>query len=155
MLKSSLAIFALLLSLQSASAADIQEQKFGDWEYRCDDQNCELRQIVRNAKEVPVVQVTLYRGDNQTTQVRVAVPLNVNLRRAAVLAEGEQQQSLAYLLCSSAGCMAGGQLSAEMIAAFRAGSEASLNFTSVTAGPLRAPISLKGFTAGHRKLLSQ
>jgi len=147
------ATFLVLLPLSLTTAA--QEQTFGDWQYRCGEDACALSQVALNADQAPVMQFSLFQGKEDRTLVRLALPLNVNLRRGVMVTQGEVKQLLEYLYCSENSCFAGGVLPPEMLAAFRAGNQAGVNFFSIKAGPLRAGVSLKGFTAGHKKLLAQ
>jgi len=155
MFKRSLGI-ALAFCCMQLSAAELAEEKsYGDWQYRCGEESCALSQIVRNVAQAPVMQISLFKDAEQRTLVRLALPLNVNLRRGAVITQGDLQQPIDYLYCTDGSCFAGGVLPEPMVAAFRAGDEGGVNFISMKAGPLRAGFSLKGFTAGHRQLLKQ
>ena len=169
-------IFASMACAQSQSqaqraagqAAEVTQQRFGDWSYRCAQPGekasaattCELAQSVqiqRDGQMLEVVSLAVSRVKDKASQVDWALvavtPLDVHLPSKFGIGVGEKAVATAeYRNCNRFGCWAVVPLSAALLKQFRAGNEAALLFRMLDGKTVRIVFSLKGFTKGLRAL---
>lgn len=141
------------------------EQAFGDWVQRCTPepppgasppaagkQNvCFLvQQATDQNTQQPLLKVTIgfFGADRQAGAV-LAMPLGVPLARGVQISvDGSEVGAVPFQVCRRDGCQAYFTLQEDVIAAFKAGSQAQARVESTQGEGFNLPISLKGFTAG-------
>ena len=151
-------------------AADVTQQRFGDWSYRCVQPGekasaattCELAQSVqiqRDGQMVEVVSLAVSRVQDKARKVDWALvavtPLDVHLPSQFGIGVGEKTVTTAeYRNCNRFGCWAVVPLSAALLKQFQTGNEAALLFRMLDGKTVRIVFSLKGFTKGLGALQS-
>jgi invasion protein IalB len=139
-------------------------ETFGDWQLRCvragdDAEICQLYQLMRDDAGNSVAEFNIFplpEGQQAAAGANIVTPLETlltaNLRLAV---DSGQAKRYPYSFCSQVGCFSRIGLTAEEVAAFRAGAAAT-----VTIVPAAAPnetveltLSLSGFTAGYNALI--
>ena len=154
----------------AGQAAEVTQQRFGDWSYRCAQPGekasaattCELAQSVqiqRDGQMLEVVSLAVSRVKDKASQVDWALvavtPLDVHLPSKFGIGIGVGEKAVAtaeYRNCNRFGCWAVVPLSAALLKQFRAGNEAALLFRMLDGKTVRIVFSLKGFTKGLRAL---
>lgn len=137
---------------------------FGDWELRCvraaeDAEICQLYQLLRDGEGNSVAEFNMFplpEGQQAEAGANIVTPLETLLTASLRLAVDQgQAKRYPYSFCSQVGCFSRIGLTAEEVAAFRAGATAN-----VTIVPAAAPnetveltLSLSGFTAGYNALV--
>ena len=146
------------------TSAPYVRETFGDWQLRCvrtggDAEICQLYQLMRDEDGNSVAEFNIFplpEGQQAVAGANIVTPLETlltaNLRLAV---DSGQAKRYPYSFCSQVGCFSRIGLTADEVAAFRAGAAAS-----VTIVPAAAPnetveltLSLSGFTAGFNALV--
>ncbi|MEM9642594.1 MAG: invasion associated locus B family protein [Pseudomonadota bacterium] len=137
---------------------------FGAWELRCvraaeDAEICQLYQLMRDGEGNSVAEFNMFplpEGQQAEAGANIVTPLETLLTASLRLAVDQgQAKRYPFSFCSQVGCFSRIGLTAEEVAAFRAGATAT-----VTIVPAAAPnetveltLSLSGFTAGYNALV--
>ena len=135
------------------------KETFGDWSLRCfrtEDGNdpCQLYQLLTEEAGNPVAEFTIFDIDDQGGAIAggtVVVPLFTLLtEELKISVDGSSSKSYPYRVCTESGCVSQIGLTAEDVAAFKRGANATLSLV-----PAQAPdqivninVSLSGFTKG-------
>lgn len=136
---------------------------YDDWKMRCirndtkdeADDLCQSYQLLYEASGNPVAEFTLYRlpeGSPATAGATVVVPLGTLLpAELKMRVDDGPAKSYAYSFCTAIGCVSRIGLTAEEVAALKAGSQATLTIVPAQAPDqsVDIPVSLKGFTAAY------
>lgn len=137
------------------------KQESGDWELRCvrtenpEQDPCQLYQLLKEENGNPISEISLFRlpdGGKLPAGATIIVPLETLLTgQLGISVDGAKPKSYPYSFCNKVGCYARIGLTAEDVAAFKRGAQAT-----VMLRPFKAPdqvvttiMSLKGFTAGY------
>ncbi|ARU00707.1 invasion associated locus B family protein [Yoonia vestfoldensis] len=136
----------------------------GDWEVRCirapegQDDRCNLYQLLTNDADAPVAEFNLFRlpqGGQAMAGANIVVPLETLLTQQLTLSvdDGEPRR-YPFSFCNAAGCVARIGLTEAEIAAFEAGSTATLRLVPAAApeDDFLLTMSLAGFTEGFDNL---
>ncbi len=143
-----------------------QGKVFGDWVQRCTPnpppgasppRDGELEacfiahQYVDPSSQRPLLKITIgYFEPGRRPGAVIAMPLGVPLADGIRLnVDGKEVAALPFQVCRRDGCQAFLPLSDELIAAFKAGTQAHARVASTQGEGLDLPFSLKGFTAGY------
>ncbi|MGZ9810415.1 invasion associated locus B family protein [Pseudoroseicyclus sp. H15] len=132
--------------------------EFQDWQMRClvaeeGPDPCQLYQLLMNEDETPVAEFTLVplpEGSEAVAGAVVIVPLETQLtERLTIAIDGGQARRYEYDFCNLGGCVARFGLTADQIAAFKAGSAATVSIVPAAAPDqsVSLNLSLAGFTA--------
>lgn len=157
------------LSMGQEDAADAVgatyvREEHGDWQVRCvhapegQADPCQLYQLMTDGAGNPTAEISLFAVNNEQGAVAgatIATPLETLLTKQLRLSvDGGSAKVYPFTWCSQAGCFARVGFTAEDLAAFKAGSKATLTIV-----PMAAPdqtvdltISLTGFTAGFEAI---
>lgn len=138
-------------------------EKFDDWTLRCikTDQEtdpCEMFQVLKDQEDNTVAEMALnkFPGDGPAVAGGVLVtPLETLLTKQVTIVLGDGQgRRYPFSVCTAVGCIARLGLTAEDIAAYKAGSEAQVIIYPFAAPdtPVILPMSLAGFTAAYGKI---
>ncbi|TCP42177.1 invasion associated locus B family protein [Rhodovulum marinum] len=156
---------------EAETAAPAQPQAyvkdtFNDWRVVCvkgpeDRESCNMQQLLRDDNDNPVSQVSIAplppAAAPRAAAVEIATPLETLLSEDLRLAvDSSAAKRYRFSFCTPQACYARFALSAEDVAAFKAGKAAT-----VTIVPLMAPdqtakitMSLSGFTAAYDSVLA-
>jgi len=133
-------------------------ETIGDWQLQClrtevpEEDPCQTYQLLRDAEQAPVAEVTIFRlpeGRQAVAGATVIVPLETALQsQLTIKIDSGSARRYPYAFCNTVGCYARIGLTAEDIASYKRGSTAE-----VTIVPVFAPdqtkaltMSLSGFT---------
>lgn len=153
-------------SADKVGATYIREEK-GDWQVRCvhapegQKDPCQLYQLLQDDAGNPTAEISLFAIGNEQGAVAgatIATPLETLLtKQLRLTVDGGNTKVYPFTWCSQAGCFARVGFTAEDIAAFKAGTAATLTIV-----PMAAPdqtvdlkISLTGFTAGFEAISAE
>lgn len=138
------------------------KEKFGDWDLACikvekGDDPCSLLQIMNGKDNKPMAEFSLFRlegGGQAVAGATAIVPLETLLpAQLTISVDGAPGKRYRYSFCNPIGCVAQIGLTAEDIAAFKKGKEATVSLVPAPAPDqvVTMKMSLKGFTAGFEK----
>lgn len=133
--------------------------EFGDWGLRCmymPDQPdpCELYQLLLGPDDNPVAEFSVFplaNGGQAVAGATIVAPLETLLTEGITIAvDGGAARQYQFSYCNRAGCVARIGLTANDLAAFKAGARAQMRIVPAAAPdqPFDLTISLSGFTAG-------
>lgn len=135
----------------------------GDWQIRCaktenEYDPCQMYQLIKNT-DGPFAEISIFPINEQGSQAvagaTVITPLDTMLQNGILITvDGENGRRYPFSFCSTLGCVGRIGLLAEDVAAYKKGSEATLQIVPAIAPDQTATagISLKGFTLGFEKL---
>ena len=134
-------------------------ETFGDWSLRClrapeGPDPCQLYQLLPDESGNPVAEISMFplpAGSRAAAGATIVAPLETLLTEQLVLAvDGGTPKTYPFTFCNMGGCVARVGFTAEDIAAFKAGSAATLRIVPAVAPDQEVilNISLVGFTAG-------
>ncbi|ATI44006.1 hypothetical protein CBW24_17855 (plasmid) [Pacificitalea manganoxidans] len=141
----------------SAQEAPRVGQTFGDWVFDCTAlsetaSRCQLKQTMVTPGEArrAVAQLTLMPGaEGQGPALSVLLPLGLIIPAGvSVAVDDDTPLAMTLLRCVAAGCVAQRALSAEDVAALRAGTVLKIRFANVPGRQITLDGSLKGVSAG-------
>lgn len=132
----------------------------GDWEVRCirteDGSNpCQAYQLLKDQGGNTVAEFTIFElpeGEKATAGATIAVPLETLLTQQITFKiDGGEARRYPFSWCSNVGCFSRVGFTAPEIAAFKAGSKATLTIVPAMAPDQQVvlTLSLSGFTAGY------
>jgi invasion protein IalB len=136
--------------------ADVQ----GDWEIRCvrtenGQDPCQLYQLLQDEDGNSVAEIGLFalpEGQQAAAGATIITPLETLLMQQVTIAvDGGTAKRYPFTFCSQVGCFSRVGFTADEVAAFKAGSQATLTIFPAAAPdqPVNLTISLTGFTAGY------
>ena len=145
----------------NAPGQPYDREEHGAWTVRCvrnqegKKDPCELYQLLKGTNDIAAAEISMFalpEGQQAAAGAIIAVPLETLLTQQITLTvDGGQPKRYPFSWCSRGGCFARVGFTTEDIAAFKAGSKAT-----ITIVPLLAPdqkvvldVSLSGFTAGY------
>ena len=145
---------------KAQSGERYSKQKFGDWDLACirtgtGDDPCSLLQVMTDDQGQPMAEISLFRregGGQAVAGASVIVPLETLLPAQLTIAvDGAPGKRYNYSFCNPIGCVAQIGLTAEDVAAFKKGTEATVALVPAPAPDqvVKLKLSLKGFTAGY------
>ncbi|MFG6666935.1 invasion associated locus B family protein [Halomonas sp. HNIBRBA4712] len=163
------ALMTALLPLVAATAAttvqaqqgsaNIDTQRFQDWEVRCpagSQQNCTMNQIVNNPESNdPLMRAMVgYPPQAQGTPVMAFVlPLGVNLAAGMQLqVDNNEPLGFPYQFCFEQGCRADIPLEPSMLQQLRSGNRATVSAIAPDGERLDLNLSLMGFTNASQQI---
>lgn len=141
-------------------------ERFGDWMRRCtvdppkdaappkagEQEVCFLtQQLVDQENQRPVMKITIgfFQSERRPMAV-IALPLGVPLAAGVqVGVDGKGIAGVPFQFCRRDGCQAYLPLSAEVLGAFKAGSQGIIQLHANEDQPINLDFSLSGFTAGY------
>ncbi len=135
------------------------KEKHGDWDLACirteaETDPCSLLQLLSGPDGNPMAEFSLFRlqeGGQAVAGATIIVPLETLLpAQLTISVDGAPGKRYNYSFCNPIGCVAQIGLTAEDIAAFKKGNQATLTLVPAPAPDQRIdlPLSLSGFTAG-------
>lgn len=131
------------------------------WEMRCirgeegADEPCQMYQMMDDGQGAPVAEVSMFRlpeGGQAVAGATVIVPLETSLTsQLTVSIDGDKTRRYPFAFCNQIGCYVRLGLTADDIAAFKRGNEATLTIVPAMAPDqeVALTLSLKGFTASY------
>ncbi|MCU0909496.1 MAG: invasion associated locus B family protein [Rhodobacteraceae bacterium] len=136
--------------------ADVQ----GDWEVRCvrteDGKDpCQLYQLLQDEAGNAVAEIGMFalpEGQQAAAGATIITPLETLLMQQVTIAvDGGTAKRYPFTFCSQIGCFARVGFTADEVAAFKRGRQATLTIFPAAAPdqPVNLTISLSGFTAGY------
>lgn len=136
--------------------ADVQ----GDWEIRCvraeDGQDpCQLYQLLQDENGNAVAEIGMFalpEGQQAAAGATIITPLETLLMQQITIAvDGGAAKRYPFTFCSQIGCFARVGFTADEVAAFKRGRQATMTIFPAAAPdqPVNLTISLSGFTAGY------
>jgi len=136
--------------------ADVQ----GDWEIRCvrteDGQDpCQLYQLLQDENGNSVAEIGMFAlpaGQQAAAGATIITPLETLLMQQITIAvDGGAAKRYPFTFCSQVGCFARVGFTADEVAAFKRGRQATMTIFPAAAPdqPVNLAISLSGFTAGY------
>lgn len=153
---------ALIAGWTGEARAQLTET-YQDWVVRCATPSggqaraCEAVQDVRRPgsdERISGAVVTIDRGGQ--TQATLLTPLGISLPPGVELfrdAEAAPLTRLSFALCRREGCLIRTSLSPALLSAFQRGTAIRMRVRAEGGGSADLPISLRGFTAAHGRLL--
>lgn len=135
----------------------------GDWTIQCEkteDGNdpCVLQQFLLNADGGSIAEINIFdlpEGGQAVAGATIITPLETLLTRNITLqVDSGQPKQYQYTFCTQIGCVARVGFTAEDVASFRKGAEATMTIFAMAAPerPFQTKMSLKGFTAGYEAM---
>ncbi|MEW9921907.1 invasion associated locus B family protein [Marimonas sp. MJW-29] len=133
------------------------------WELRCikteaEEDPCQMYQLLDDGQGAPVAEISLFRlpeGGKAEAGATIVVPLETSLPQQLTIAvDGGKARRYPYAFCNPVGCYARLGLTADDVAAFKRGNEATITIIPALAPDqqVRLALSLKGFTASYDKV---
>ncbi len=133
---------------------------FGDWSLRClkaetGEDPCQLYQLLSDADGNAVAEISMFplpAGGQAAAGATIVAPLETLLtEQITISVDGTGARRYPFTFCNRAGCVARVGFTAEEVAQFKAGAEASLRIVPAAAPDQEVvlKISLVGFTAGY------
>ena len=138
------------------------KETIGDWDLRClatpdGGERCQMYQLLSDDQGSPVVEFSLFRlpsGGRADAGATVVVPLETALQQQLTLqVDSSPARRYPFAFCNQVGCYARIGLTAQDIAAYRAGNAARLTIAPFVAQDqeVNVTLSLTGFTAAYEK----
>ncbi len=149
----------------NAPGTTYDKESHGDWTVRCirtEDGNdpCQLYQLLKDGQGNSVAEISMFalpETEQPAAGATVAVPLETLLTGQITLAiDSGQPKRYPFSWCLQTGCFARIGFSDAEVAAFKAGSKATLTIVPLVAPDQRVDLtlSLAGFTAGYDAVAS-
>ena len=143
----------------TAVGEDYTLETFDDWSLRCikaaeGPDPCQLYQLLRDADGNAVAEILMFPlppGSRAAAGATIVAPLETLLTEQVVITvDGGTAKTYPFTFCNAGGCVSRVGFTAEDVAAFKAGSAATLRIVHALAPDqvYDLKISLKGFTAG-------
>lgn len=135
----------------------------GDWQLRCiksaveAEEACQMYQLMSDSEGTPVAEISIFRlpdGGRAVAGATIVVPLETSLpQQLTMQVDNGTARRYPFAFCNRIGCYSRVGLVAEEVAAFRAGSSASLSIVPALAPDQTVDLtmSLSGFTASFDK----
>ena len=135
----------------------------GDWAVRCIkaeegvEEPCQMYQLMTDSAGTPVAEISIFRlpeGGRAVAGATIVVPLETSLPPQLTLkVDDNAARRYPFSFCNTIGCYSRVGLVAEEVAAFRAGSAATLTIVPALAPDqtVELTMSLSGFTASFEK----
>jgi len=144
----------------NAPGTTYEKETHGDWQVRCirtEDGNdpCQLYQLLKDSNGNSVAEISMFalpEGEKAAAGATIAVPLETLLtQQITMVIDSGQPKRYPFSWCSQIGCFARVGFTAQEVAAFKAGSKATLTIIPVVAPDQKVnlAVSLSGFTAGY------
>lgn len=135
-------------------------EAFGDWSLRClkaetGEDPCQLYQLLMDADGNAVAEISMFplpAGGQAAAGATIVAPLETLLtEQITISVDGTGARRYPFTFCNRAGCVARVGFTAEEVAQFKAGAEASMRIVPAAAPDQEVvlKISLVGFTAGY------
>ena len=135
-------------------------EAFGDWSLRClkaetGEDPCQLYQLLMDADGNAVAEISMFplpAGGQAAAGATIVAPLETLLtEQITISVDGVGARRYPFTFCNQAGCVARVGFTAEEVAQFKAGAEASMRIVPAAAPDQEVvlKISLVGFTAGY------
>lgn len=149
----------------TAPGPDRLTETYRDWTLRCGTpqnaptgtpRSCEMvQELSRQAggQQQRVLAIFVARSDDTGGQLTMITPLGLALPAGVVLSVGDQVTvEIAYATCRPVGCISGSRLDGELLAAFIAGSAATVRVRTLDGQDVALDFSLNGFAAAWNRL---
>jgi invasion protein IalB len=156
---------AVAAQTTAASGPDRLTETYRDWTLRCGvPQNapagaariCEIGQELRReagGRQQRVLTVLVARGVDNSGQLTLITPLGLALPAGLRLTVGEQAAvELSYSTCRPIGCISSIRLEGDLLAAFMAGTAATVRVRTFEGQDVGVGFSLNGFTEAWNRL---
>ena len=135
----------------------------GDWELQCiktetDEDPCQMYQLMADTENQPIAEFSLFRlpeGGRAVAGATLVVPLESSLpQQVSIAIDGQAARRYPYAFCNTVGCYARIGLTAEDVAAYRAGNSATITIVPALAPDqqVQLELSLTGFTKTYEKV---
>ncbi|KIN61072.1 Invasion associated family protein [Sulfitobacter noctilucae] len=135
----------------------------GDWEMRCikteaETDPCQMYQLLDDGQGAPVAEVSLFRlpgSGKAEAGATIVVPLETSLpQQLTITVDSGKARRYPYAFCNPVGCYARLGLTAQDIAGFKRGNEATITIVPALAQDqqVKLTLSLSGFTASYEKV---
>lgn len=139
------------------------KEKYGDWDLACikteaETDPCSLLQVLQDKNGNAVAEFSLFRIEGKGQAVAgatVIVPLETLLPgQLTISVDGAPGKRYNYSFCNPYGCVSQIGLTAEDVAAFKAGKQATLSIVPAPAPDqvVTLTLSLNGFTSGYENV---
>lgn len=144
---------------EPAAGQTYVRQTFGDWSLRCikaaeGPDPCQLYQLLKDGDGNSVAEILMFPlppGSRAAAGATIVAPIETLLTEQVVITvDGGTAKTYPFTYCNSGGCVSRAGFTAEDVAAFKAGSSATLRIVPAAAPDqvVELKISLAGFTAG-------
>ena len=135
-------------------------EAFGDWSLRClkaetGEDPCQLYQLLKDVDGNAVAEISMFplpAGAQAAAGATIVAPLETLLtEQITISVDGTGARRYPFTFCNQAGCVARVGFTAEEVAQFKAGAEASMRIVPAAAPDQEVvlKISLVGFTVGY------
>ena len=141
------------------------EKVTGDWERKCialpegqGDDPCQMYQLLKDETGNPVAEISLGKlpaGSQAVSGATVVVPLETLLtQQLTISVDGSQGRRYPFRFCTQLGCVANIGFTADEVAGFKKGANATVSIVPAAAPDQRVNLSmsLSGFTAAYDEL---
>lgn len=135
----------------------------GDWEIQCErtetgQDPCVMQQFLKNEEGGSIAEINLFNlpgGGQAVAGATIITPLETLLTKNITLqVDSGQPKQYQFTFCTQIGCIARVGFTADDLASFRKGAEATLTIFAIAAPdrPFQTKMSLKGFTAAFEAI---
>ncbi|MHB0777390.1 invasion associated locus B family protein [Halomonas sp. WWR20] len=152
-------VVPMALAQQSPDDANIDTQRFQDWEVHCPSDsgqgNCTMTQLVNHPQsDRPLMRVGLaYPPQVDTAVMAFLLPLGVRLAPGLQLSiDNGEPIPFPYQICQQEGCRADIPVDSALLQRLRSGSTATLSLINPQGKRMDLDISLMGFTAANDRI---
>jgi invasion protein IalB len=136
----------LMLSLNTAQAADLQGKRFGDWSGVCEGQICYVQQMLSSNQNTIMVTSVGYGAGKPNPTMLIDLPASTQVKSGVQLQIDKQAAVPIKTSCTKQRCRGGVALDAALQKRLSASSSAKVVVVpGAKQAPIALPLSLKGF----------
>ena len=136
----------LMLSLNTAQAADLQGKRFGDWSGVCEGQICYVQQMLSSNQNTIMVTSVGYGAVKPNPTMLIDLPASTQVKSGVQLQIDKQAPVPIKTSCTKQRCRGGIALDAALQKRLSASSSAKVVvIPGAKQAPIALPLSLKGF----------
>jgi invasion protein IalB len=136
----------LMLSLNTAHAADLQGKRFGDWSGVCEGQICYVQQMLSSNQNTIMVTSVGYGAGKPNPTMLIDLPASTQVKSGVQLQIDKQAAVPIKTSCTKQRCRGGVALDAALQKRLSASSSAKVVVVpGAKQAPIALPLSLKGF----------
>ena len=136
----------LMLSLNTAQAADLQGKRFGDWHGVCEGKICYVQQMLSSNQNTVMVTSVGYGAGKPNPTMLIDLPASTQVKSGVQLQIDKQAPVSIKASCNKQRCRGGVALDAVLQKRLSAGKAATVVVVpGAKQAPIALPLSLKGF----------
>lgn len=141
------------------STAGTVVKAYGDWSTQClekavDGMKCQMLQKVVSKDQTLLVMALAFDPGDKRTRIQIALPLGVAIGSGTQIAVGDKYQgNIAIDRCTQQGCIVEGEMTDDLIAAFKRQEKATVIVFNDAKTQIPLPFSLNGFTAAYEAMI--